>query len=130
MIIKNRKVWLIFPLLLLILTDGWAYGVKTHNILTDHAYENSALTDRTLMMDLGLLESINDPYPKFPKEEVDSFGQSIYYDPISIKELVLFGSEYEDEMYLVRPLNHFFDPQNDRGLTPVPRDVTAIRATD
>lgn len=125
---KNKKVWHIFPLLFLSSLNGWAYGVKTHNILTDAAFEISKLSsDGTLLVDLGLVESVDDPDPKFPKEEIDIFRQSVYYDPITIKELVLFGSEYEDEMYLVRPLNHFFDPQNNRRLTPLPRDFIAFR---
>ena len=78
-----------------------AYETYTHQALTKNAVSRSVLaTDATVLSDLGL-------FPWNQGLYINSRGDA----PMTAAEIVSFGSYWEDEDYMERALNHFFDPQ-------------------
>ncbi|HTE42207.1 MAG TPA: hypothetical protein VK629_15380, partial [Steroidobacteraceae bacterium] len=100
----DRKSTGISIFLFLLSASAWPYAVPTHVWLTDSAFDRSVLArDPSFVGNLGL--------SSIEEKLADSVG-----DERNVKELFASGAEYEDSG--LRPLNHFFDPQNGgRGLT-------------
>lgn len=84
----------------------YAYEPQTHSVLSEAAYEKSALNDNSM-----LLENIG-------IKETDVFKNTQDPDPRTIKQLFSDGARFEDGFADCdsRPKHHFYDPRNDRGL--------------
>ncbi|MBZ0092498.1 MAG: hypothetical protein K8F27_09790 [Sulfuricellaceae bacterium] len=94
---------------LLFALEGVAYEVDTHEKLSETAAKNSILSsDTDVLKNLGLLPSIEDNNNLFPNSE----GK-----PRNILNLIKDGANFEDNLSLYRPINHFFNPLNWTGLT-------------
>lgn len=111
-------------LFLVFSSDSIAYKERTHAELSKKAYLKSDLGNRDhhFLLELGLIDKISDPAPKFPDESY-FLGLTITGRNIrTIEELIEYGAEFEDDdsffTKIVRPFNHFYDPQNNgRALT-------------
>lgn len=112
-----------------------SYEVRTHEALTAEAIKNSLYKidiSHTLGLTLGqqlpdpilmnCIGSVSDPQ----NDDCDYLGQR---GKGSYVGLILNGSSYEDLEYTpwyLRSLSHFYDPVNDRGLTPEGYVGTAV----
>ena len=132
MIIQGRLLW--FGLLLTMghVQSLFAYEVETHVRFSQKSASCSVLNDQGLMDNLGLkgLED-EDPIWREPVDTRDEdprkwivawvkeYGtpKDPRYKP-TIKTLIGWGAKFEDEEFKKRPLNHFFDPLDDRPLHP------------
>lgn len=86
-------------------TSAYAYEEETHEILSAVAAENSVLKNKSeILTNLGLKPwSAAETFP-------NSEGQ-----PRTITQLFREGARFEDDT--PRPVNHFYDPLNDRPLS-------------
>ncbi|OGB22593.1 MAG: hypothetical protein A3I66_09930 [Burkholderiales bacterium RIFCSPLOWO2_02_FULL_57_36] len=82
-----------------------AYEVTTHEDMSQKAVEISGLAKSDILIDLGL-EPLSKEQP-FPNSK---------NNPVPIVTLFRNGANFEDELSLPRPLNHFFDPKSGYGL--------------
>ena len=81
-----------------------AYEVDTHTKLSVEAYNTSSLVKNADVLDsLGL-------------KDTDKFKNS-KSDDHTIRELIGDGANFEDNLSLYRPINHFFDPLTGKGLS-------------
>ena len=118
-------------LLLLVLQPAMAYKVETHARLSQKAATCSVLAEQSFMEGLGLegLEA-KDPLWSQPIKKKDDESEKWFIEWIkeykktayesTIKTLIGWGAKFEDEEFLSRPLNHFFDPVNGRPFHPCP----------
>ena len=103
-----------------------AYEVETHVRISQKAATCSVLSNQEFVSGLGL-KSLNDENPVWrkPIDDQDEKPEEWilkwiveYGDPndpgykSTIKTLIGWGAKFEDEKFLTRPLNHFFDPLN------------------
>jgi len=89
-----------------------AYEVKTHEFITSYSINRSELVDPSS----NLLSSLGFEHNIFSKKQKNPNSRG---EQSTIFELIKFGSRFEDNTdELFRPLNHFYDPQNEgRPLT-------------
>jgi hypothetical protein len=86
-----RKVYVIYMLLMVWHTSAFAYNIETHGTITQNSYPKTVLTTTSLLIELGLEESIN-PF------------EDIYYD-ISDTEIKKGLRGYaRARLYLIRLL--------------------------
>ncbi len=115
-------------LLLLLLQAASAYEVETHARFSQKAATCSVLGDSAFLEALGLdgLEAeapvwrrpVNIHDPEWIMKWIVEYKKK-EYEP-TIKTLIGWGAKFEDEEFLTRPLNHFFDPLNGLPFHPCP----------
>ena len=86
--------------------DIWAYEVNTHADISVAAAESSVLGVGQALADFGLDALITGQ--EFPNSK---------NDPRNILDLFRDGANFEDNLSLYRPINHFFDPLTGKGLS-------------
>ena len=102
--------------LLMMHQSAVAYKESTHIKFSEYAADNSILaTEPMLLVDFGLA-----PYG------TAEFVNSSSSDPMNLRDIIAFGSKFEDDggsfFQLINPfitkrsLRHFFDPQSGNGL--------------
>lgn len=100
----------IIPIALILLTvvlvrPIWAYDPRSHQEMSARALLLSSLgTDSDLLNRMGL-KSLSNTTQTFP---------NALSRPNSIPDLIKFGASFEDN--LERPLNHFYDPVNNKTI--------------
>ena len=80
-----------------------AYEITTHSDLSGAAADTSVIFSGDVLKNIGLTST--DSFPA-------SNGTSS-----DIRTLILLGAEFEDNLSLSRPLNHFSNPLNNQPLT-------------
>ena len=138
---KGLVVGISFLVTILFWRSPFAYEVETHVRFSQQSVKCSVLTDQNLMSALGLKGindedlvwqapvDTNDPeyIAKWLKEYEDP--NDLGYKP-TIKTLVGWGAKFEDEEFLTRPLNHFFDPLNGEPFHPCPFGLNCNTSPD
>jgi hypothetical protein len=100
-----------------------AYDEPTHEILTKLAVRRSVLqTDPSLLVELGLPSYFQGLYPIY------SGNPQVVSGTASPIDAAVWGSREEDAGD--KPLNHFFDPQNNRPLELPPGNFLGQRSID
>lgn len=101
---KTIQQLILNGLLVLLAMPVFAYEIETHAELSKAAFEASRVArDPSLLKDLGV-----GPTQKF----LNSVGDSLL-----IPDLLQAGARFEDNLSLLRPFNHFFNPLNSAPLT-------------
>jgi len=92
-----------------------AYEIETHADMSREAAKTSVLKDTTPS---GVLRTLGLNYP-IEENVIQVFPNSKTGEKKSILELIRDGARFEDTLIRIppRPLNHFFDPVNNRPLT-------------
>lgn len=104
---RNHYRQLIILPCLLFSSYSHAYEVDTHENLSEAAFLASRLgSDSATLTDMGINAA-----QEFP----DSKGV-----PRAPVQLMMLGANFEDNLSLYRPINHFFNPLNGSALTGVP----------
>lgn len=108
MLSKPTISWIIAGMIIVHAPTAIAYSPSTHANLTEAAITRSLLFDADLLesQQWGFQNLVEDPIA-FP---VDGPSTSV----LSVIDLARRGAELEDGG--TRAVNHFYDPQNDRGL--------------
>ncbi len=101
----NRALWFYLVVVIIVPIPSIAYEQPTHEDMSQHALEASAVATSDVLTNLGLSFAIGDERQTFPNSD----GKSR-----RIVELIRDGANFEDNN--LRPLFHFFDPLNDEGL--------------
>lgn len=83
------------------------YETKTHSKISGLAAKTSSLAYLELLPRLGLIGDVDNGKLKF---------QNVMYDELTIRELIEYGSVYEDDRAMTQALYHFFNPRNGAGL--------------
>jgi hypothetical protein len=98
------------------------YELDTHAHLSRKAVSHSTLSDPEYLKSLGLAYPADDPRQSL---------QNSRGERKTVVELIADGSRFEDGFNCLdgRPVNHFFDPQNDRPLTVLGREL-GLRSPD
>ncbi|MDD3516988.1 MAG: hypothetical protein PHQ14_01470 [Chromatiales bacterium] len=123
----HTKKWIgIVAILCQLFISGYAlaYEVGTHAELTSAAYDRSILVDKDFLHTLGLSqETLIDVSRADARRPIENDG--------SIEGWLRQGAVREDGFNCLdgRPVNHFFDPQNDRPLTVLGREL-GLRSPD
>ena len=87
----------------------WAYEVNTHERMSASAVDASVITTQAeVLSNLGL-KSLAD-LEVFPNSKGDA---------ITIVQLIRDGANFEDNLSLYRPINHFFGPLMGKGLSGI-----------
>ena len=111
---KSATSPLILAALILLVQDSeraWAYEPETHRELSIAAVSRSTLGFPSALSKLGLRPLLpNDVSQQFPRSQGTITG------PLSIVDLIAFGSAWEDDLSITQALRHFYDPVNDREL--------------
>lgn len=94
--------------LLLQSTDVLSYNPRTHSDMSDQAVSASVLSAMPKLESLGLR-----PLPAISTQQSFPSSQGA---PLSIQELVKFGSRWEDDAGPEQALAHFFNPISNSGL--------------
>jgi len=120
----NRKKRIHFVLLVwaLNLDIALAYETQTHEEVVDHAYRASVLSEDFVWEALRI--NPNEPLEVFDFEITEFTNDRLddtEFEGSTPLAIIRTGATLEDEVGdedgVLRPLNHFFDPFNDRALT-------------